>query len=162
MVFLTFFLGKLTPVPAEIRARGLEAELAFQRALQQNEKVNVCRGRVMIVGQERAGKTSLKKSLLGMPFNKEEESTVGIEVDPSKFEVNVDQVINWGPIKDEKLKSDFRKQMAKLIAKEMTKNEADQSVTDSEEVPMNYWWKITAHLLFLFVAVVVMMIYKFP
>ena len=138
MVFLTFFLGKLVPVPAEIRARGLEAELAFQRALQQNETVNVCRGRVMIVGQERAGKTSLKKSLLGMPFNQEEESTVGIEVDPSKFEVNVDQVINWVPIKDEKLKSDFRKQMAKLIAKEMTKNEADQSVTDSEEVPMNY------------------------
>lgn len=100
--------------------------------------MNVCRGRVMIVGQERAGKTSLKKSLLGMPFNKEEESTVAIEVDPSKFEVNVDQVINWVPIKDEKLKSDFRKQMAKLIAKEMTKNEADQSLTDSEEVPMNY------------------------
>ena len=92
----------------------------------------------MIVGQERAGKTSLKKSLLGMPFNKEEESTVRIEVDPSKFEVNVDQVINQGPIKDEKLKSDFRKQMAKLIAKEMTKNEADQSVTDPEEVSMNY------------------------
>ena len=91
MVFLTFFLGELT-VPAEIRARGVEAERAFQRALQQNETVNVCRGRVMIVGQERAGKTSLKKSLLGMPFNKEEESTVGIEVDPSKFEVNVDQV----------------------------------------------------------------------
>ena len=142
MVFLTFFLGEAT-VPAEIRARGVEAELAFQRALQQNEPVNVCRGRVMIVGQERAGKTSLKKSLLGMPFNKEEESTVGIEVDPSKFEVNVDQVINWGPIKDEKLKSDYRKQMAQLIAKEMTKNE--------EEV----------HLLFPFVAVVVMMIYKF-
>ena len=142
MVFLTFFLGELT-VPAEIRARGVEAERAFQRALQQNETVNVCRGRVMIVGQERAGKTSLKKSLLGMPFNKEEESTVGIEVDPSKFEVNVDQVINWRPIKDEKLKSDFRKQMAQLIAKEMTKNE--------EEV----------HLLFPFVAVVVMMIYKF-
>ena len=112
----------------------------------------------MIVGQERAGKTSLKKSLLGMPFNKEEESTVGIEVDPSKFEVNVDQVINWVPIKDEKLKSDFRKQMAKLIAKEMTKNEADQSVTDPEEVSMNYWWNIPIHLLFLFVAVVVMMI----
>lgn len=100
--------------------------------------MNVCRGRVMIVGQERAGKTSLKKSLLGMPFNQEEESTVGIEVDLSKFEVNVDQVINWGPIKDEKLKSDLRKQMAKLIAKEMTKNEADQSVTDPEEVSMNY------------------------
>ena len=100
--------------------------------------MNVCRGRVMIIGQERAGKTSLKKSLLGMPFKKTEESTVGIKVDPSKFEVKVDQVINWEPIKDEKFKSDRRKQMAKLIAKEMTKTEDDQSVTDSEEVSMNY------------------------
>lgn len=137
MVFLTFFLGELT-VPAEIRARGVEAERAFQRALQQNETVNVCRGRVMIVGQERAGKTSLKKSLLGITFNQEEESTVGIKVDPSKFEVNVDQVIKWRPIKDEKLKSDLGKQMAKVIVKEMTKNDADQSVTDPEEVSMNY------------------------
>ena len=46
MVFLTFFLGELT-VPAEVRAQGVEAELAFQRALQQNEPVNVCRGRVI-------------------------------------------------------------------------------------------------------------------
>ena len=137
MVFLTFFLGELT-VPAEIRARGLGAELAFQKALRENEPVDVCRGRVMIVGQERAGKTSLKKSLLGMPFSQEEESTVGIEVDPSKFEVNVDQVINWGPIKDEQLKSDLGKQIIKVIVKEMTKNDADQSVTDPEEVSMNY------------------------
>ena len=100
--------------------------------------MDFCRGRVMIVGQERAGKTSLKKSLLGMPFSQEEESTVGIEVDPSKFEVNVDQVINWGPIKDEQLKSDLGKQIIRVIVKEMTKNDADQSVTDPEEVSMNY------------------------
>ena len=36
----------------------------------------------MLIGQDRAGKTSLKKSFLGLPFDPEEESTDGIEVDP--------------------------------------------------------------------------------
>ena len=35
----------------------------------------------MIVGQDRAGKTSLKKHLLGLPFDSQEPSTNGIEVD---------------------------------------------------------------------------------
>ena len=48
------------------------------------------RGRVMLIGQNRAGKTSLKKSLLGISFDPGEPSTDGIEVDPSKFEVDVE------------------------------------------------------------------------
>lgn len=95
--------------------------------------MNVYRARVMIVGQERAGKTSLKKSLLGKEFNPKEESTVGIEVNPSKCEVEVDQVLKWEPIKDEKFKSE---QIAMLIAKELNKTEALQAVTDLEEVLM--------------------------
>ena len=42
----------------------------------------------MLIGQDRAGKTSLKKSLKGICFDPEEESTVGIEVDPSLFKVS--------------------------------------------------------------------------
>lgn len=60
-----------------------------------NGEVQVYRSRLMFIGQDRAGKTSLKKSLLGIPFNPQEESTAGIEVDPSKFEVQVDHVKNW-------------------------------------------------------------------
>ena len=67
-------------VPAEIRARGPRAEHAFQMAMQ-NGKVKVYRGRIMLLGQDRAGKTSLRKSLLGLPFDPEQESTVGVEVD---------------------------------------------------------------------------------
>ena len=52
----------------------------------------------MLIGQDRAGKTSLKKSLIGLPFNPIEESTVGIEVDPSVFQVDIDEVKNWQPI----------------------------------------------------------------
>ena len=128
-------------VPPEIRARGPEAELAFQKALQ-NGKVKVNRGRIMLLGQDRAGKTSLKKSLLGMPFNRQEESTVGVEVDPSKCQVDVDQIKNWEPIKDKKLEvSEFAKDIAMLIAKDLSKGQADkqdisQPAEVFEEVPL--------------------------
>ena len=52
----------------------------------------------MLIGQDRAGKTSLKKSLIGLPFNRNENSTEGIEVDPSIFQVHVDEVKNLQPI----------------------------------------------------------------
>ena len=61
--------------------------------------VTVNRGRILLIGQDRAGKTSLKKSLLGLPFDSEEQSTEGIEVDPSKCEIDVDQAArNWQSI----------------------------------------------------------------
>ena len=92
----------------------------------QNGRVKVYRGRIMLLGQDRAGKTSLKKSLLGMPFNPEEESTIGVEVDPSKCEVEVDQVRNWEPTEGKKLDvSEFSEDIARLIAKDL--KEADES-----------------------------------
>ena len=61
--------------------------------------VTVYRSRILLIGQDRAGKTSLKKSLLGLPFDPEEQSTEGIEVDPSKCEIDVDQAgRNWQSI----------------------------------------------------------------
>ena len=44
----------------------------------------------MMIGQERSGKTSLKKSLKGQVFNPDEVSTVGIDVDPSHFKVSTE------------------------------------------------------------------------
>ena len=44
----------------------------------------------MLIGQDRAGKTSLKKSLKGICFDPEEDSTVGIEVDPSHCKVSTE------------------------------------------------------------------------
>ena len=41
----------------------------------------------MLIGQGRTGKTSLKKSLKGDRFDAEEESTRGIEMDPSHWRV---------------------------------------------------------------------------
>ena len=87
--------------PSEIEARGEKAQLAYQRALKDGA-VNVYRGRVLLIGQDRTGKTSLKKSLIGLPFNPKEKSTDGIEVDPSKFQLNVGEVRNWKPIDERK------------------------------------------------------------
>ena len=44
----------------------------------------------MLIGQDRSGKTSLKRSLKGEPFDPDEESTVGIDVDPSHFKVSTE------------------------------------------------------------------------
>ena len=55
---------------------------------------------MLLIGQDRAGKTSLKKSLIGLPFNPKENSTKGIEVDPSIFQVDVDEVKNWQAINE--------------------------------------------------------------
>ena len=65
--------------------------------------VTVNRGRILLIGQDRAGKTSLKKSLLGLPFDSKEQSTKGIEVDPSKCKIDVDQAAsNWQSIGENK------------------------------------------------------------
>ena len=83
----------------------------------------------MLLGQTRAGKTSLKKSLLGMPFNPEEESTIGVEVDPSKCEVDVDKVKNWEPIKEKKLQvSEFFEDIARLIATDLNEAGAEEDI----------------------------------
>ena len=70
------------------------AQLAYEKALRDGS-VNVYRGRILLIGQDRAGKTSLKKSLLGLPFDPKEQSTEGIEVQASTCEIEVDQVKNW-------------------------------------------------------------------
>ena len=82
--------------------------------------MQVFRGRLMFIGQDRAGKTSLKKSLLGIAFNPQEDSTVGIEVDPSKFEVDVNHVKNWQTTEQkDPVVHDLDEDIAKMIAKDL-------------------------------------------
>ena len=68
--------------------------MAYEKALRDGF-VNVYRGRLLLIGQDRAGKTSLKKSLLGLPFDPKEQSTEGIEVQASTCQIEVEQVKNW-------------------------------------------------------------------
>ena len=77
------------PVPPEILARGRSATEAYNKALVDGE-TSLRRVPIMLIGQDRAGKTSLKKSLKGICFDPEEDSTVGIDVDPSHFKVTTE------------------------------------------------------------------------
>ena len=84
--------------------------------------MNVYRGRIILVGQDRAGKTSLKKTLLGLPFDFKEQSTARIEIEPSKFEIEVEQIKNWTPSCANKSSLsdcvEYKTGMAKLLATE--------------------------------------------
>ena len=91
------------------------------------------RGRVMLIGQNRAGKTSLKKSLLGMTFDPGEPSTEGIEVKPSRFELDVDRVMNWQLVKNEKFTSEFADDIARLVVGELRSGDEEQKPETSEE-----------------------------
>ena len=101
---------------------------AFKEAIEKGS-VPVYRGRVMLLGQDRAGKTSLKKSLLGIPFDPDEESTVGIKVDPTKCEVEIDQVKNWRIEQKNLGVSEFREDIAKITAERMKNLEQERNDT---------------------------------
>ena len=83
----------------EIYARGPEAVKAYNKALT-GGKACIKRIPVMFIGQERTGKTSLKKSLKGENFNEKEESTVGIETDSLYFKVSK-EIWKSGKVKEE-------------------------------------------------------------
>ena len=70
----------------EIRARGPQASEAYNNALAEGQTC-VKRVPLMLVGQDRSGKTSVKKSLKGICFNPNEDSTVGIDVDTYECKV---------------------------------------------------------------------------
>ena len=76
-------------VPLDIQARGPVATEVYNRELKEGQGY-ARRVPIMIIGQARTGKTSLKKSLKGELFNPNEGSTEGIETDPSYFQVTTD------------------------------------------------------------------------
>ena len=100
----------------------------------------IYRARIMLIGQDRAGKTSLKNSFLGLPFDPNEQSTDGIEMDPSKFEIDVDNVKNWQRT-DEKLGvSQFANDLARIVAEELQeeKTKLDSRVQEPKKVKSSH------------------------
>jgi len=118
--FVDFILVVFT-VPPEILARGPLAFEAYNNALAEG-KTCVKRVPLMLIGQDRSGKTSLKKSLKGTIFNPEEDSTVGIDVDRYHFKVTSDIWITGK--KDEESTPDaeaisFEHNTARLVAEKL-------------------------------------------
>ena len=104
-------------VPSEILARGPLAVGSYNRALDAG-RASVKRVPIMLIGQHGAGKTSLKKSLKGILFDPEEDSTVGIDVDPSHFKVTTETWKTGAKEKDQNSESaiSFNHHTAKWIA----------------------------------------------
>lgn len=107
--------------PPEILARGDFAKEAYNNALAEG---NACVKRVplMLIGQDRSGKTSLKKSLKGIVFDPDEDSTVGIDVDRYHFEVTIETWMTGK--KDEESTTDaeaisFEHNAARLVAERL-------------------------------------------
>ena len=103
-------------VPKEILFKGQRTMQMYQKALRDGF-VNVYRGRIFLIGQDRAGKTSLKKSLLGVPFDPKEESTEGI--DPSKCDIDVNRVQNWRFDSKNTILSEVSEQISRSLALEL-------------------------------------------
>ena len=117
--------------PPEILARGQLALKAYNNALTEG-KACVKRVPLMLIGQDRSGKTSLKKSLKGIVFNPDEDSTVGIDVDRYHFEVSTETWVTGK--KDEESTNDaeaisFEHNAARFVAERLMKVD---SVTGSE------------------------------
>jgi len=128
----------LFTAPPEILARGALALLAYSNALAEG-KTTVKRVPIMLIGQDRSGKTSIKKSLKGLVFNPDEDSTVGVEVDPAHFKVSTD-VWKVGETDQESNSFDgvsYEHHAAQLIVgslKEMKQNPKERSLPDIEPV----------------------------
>ena len=105
--------------PLEIYLRGPKALRAYHKALEEGE-TRLRRIPLMFVGQDRSGKTSLKKSLKRIPFNPQEESTVGIDVDPSFFKVTTE---TWKiEEKDQAINKEANISYEHYLARQLVKN----------------------------------------
>ena len=79
----------------------------------------------------------MKKSLIGLPFNRNENSTEGIEVDPSIFQVHTDEVKNWQPIdKSERGLLGCSKDVAQMVVEKLwfEEEEEDAEIHESDQL----------------------------
>ena len=70
-------------IPVSAQARGEKALAAFHRALETGGSTYDKRVKILLVGQDRVGKTSLGKALRGEPFDEAECSTDGVQMIPA-------------------------------------------------------------------------------
>ena len=117
-------------VPEEIYLRGPLAVEAYNKALNEG-KTRFKRLPIMVIGQDRSGKTSLKNSMMGKPFNPDEDSTVGIDVGPSHFNVSRDICMPGENTVNNQAQIDFREalsfehHMARLVVGGLTPRNID-------------------------------------
>ncbi|XP_071941111.1 uncharacterized protein [Antedon mediterranea] len=126
---------KLNDVPLEVLARGQEANDAFLDAIQEGSK-SIYQTRLMLVGQERVGKTSLTKALTGQPFDATEEVTDGIEASLS-CTISVKHTTNWKPSQI-KAKNEVRQEYIRALAEKIITDILKDKREDQHEKLMHH------------------------
>ncbi|XP_033097336.1 uncharacterized protein LOC117101475, partial [Anneissia japonica] len=119
-------------LPAQIKARGKDAVTAFANEIEKGE-ITLVNSRVMFLGKEGAGKTSLVNSIFGKQFNKNEPSTDGI-VTTTVFQTGED-CSKWEEHKDVDV-SELTKQIreyniAEHIARKLEPPESQETTSMS-------------------------------
>ena len=138
MVIITTVTNNCNPsfaIEERARSEKVKSEKARQAYEDQMErKVNVFRGRIILVGQDRAGKTSLRKSLLGQKFDPKEISTVGVAEVVSAVVPKDKEQSTWEKAeKDDTLNSRVNRELARNVVEQMKKDEPLEKETDPEK-----------------------------
>ncbi|MDQ1350768.1 MAG: internalin, partial [Acidobacteriota bacterium] len=89
---LNLFGNPLEKPPLEIIKKGGKAIKAYFDSLKE-DTLPLNEVKVLLVGDGAAGKTSLAKLLLGLPFDKHEPQTHGINIDDRTFQVGDQEII---------------------------------------------------------------------
>ena len=97
-------------------ARGNKAKAAYRRALKNGRTCDV-RVRIMLIGQNQAGKTSVKRSLKGEKFNQHETSTQGVEMDAPLLKAGIKA---WKVHQTDETIDLFYHKSAQLIARQLS------------------------------------------
>lgn len=103
-------------IPPAVLARGNEAKAAYRRALKNGRTCDV-RVRIMLIGQNQAGKTSVKRSLKGEKFNQHETSTQGVEMDAPLLKAGIKA---WRVHETDETVNLFYHKSAQLIARQLS------------------------------------------
>ena len=115
-------------VPPYILARGSIAKAAYQRALETGKAFDK-RAKILLIGQDRVGKTSVLRSLKGELFRQDESSTLGVQIDMPLKHVGEKP---WKNSKEEQEKSTFHYKCALNISNQLLTEPPNEIYVDSE------------------------------
>ena len=115
--------------PCHVLARGEKAIAAYQRALEEGEIIDR-RVKVMLIGQDRAGKTNVGHALKGEKFNPKESSTDGVQMHEVLKDVGVQP---WKNSILTKETTTYHHKCAELICRDLLTGINQESMTTPNE-----------------------------
>ena len=92
----------------------------------------------MLIGQDHVGKTSVKRSLKGDKFNRDEASTAGVQMDPPLLRVGVQP---WKPAsQSDEITTVFDHKSAQLVARQLSggSDELEESPAKRTSLPEEF------------------------